>query len=195
MESRRQLFILIGRLRDTAMKFFSVMVGVLLFSTVGSAQVYLTRDEALKLYFPSPTTLERKTIFLTDQQVKTIEAKARAKVESKIVTYYVGKTSQGTDGYAFFETHVVRTMPETFMAVINPDSTLRSVEILAFYEPEDYLPQKRWLQQFTKKSLNSDLWLKRGVQNIVGATLSAQSITEGVRRLLSTYEVAVPKEK
>ncbi len=63
------------------MKFFSVMVGVLFFSTVGSAQVYLTRDEALTLYFPRPTTLERKTIFLTYQQVKTIEATARAKVE------------------------------------------------------------------------------------------------------------------
>ncbi len=86
-------------------------------------------------------------------------------------------------------------MPETFMAVINPDSTVRAVEILAFYEPEDYLPPKRWIEQFRSKSLNSDLWLKRGVQNIVGATLSAQSVTEGVRRLLSTFEVAIPKEK
>lgn len=160
-----------------------------------SAQVYLTKEEALKTYFPAASSIDRKTLFLTDRQIETIQSKARAKVESKVITYYVGRNGKSVDAYAFFETHIVRTMPETFVVVVNPDGTVRAVEILAFYEPEDYLPPKRWLKLFQNKSSQSDLWLKRGVQNIVGATLSAQGITEGVRKVLTVFDLAVPKEK
>ncbi|MBI3587499.1 MAG: FMN-binding protein [Ignavibacteriales bacterium] len=167
---------------------------IFLFPAFLFGQVYLTKEQALKLYFPN-ATVERKTVFLTDQQVEKIQTQAKSKVESKLVTYYVGKGASGAEGYAFFETHVVRTLPETFMVVLEADGSIRAVEILAFYEPEDYLPPKRWLALFQKKNVQSDLWLKRGVQNIVGATLSAQGITEGVRKVLATFETAIPKEK
>jgi hypothetical protein len=111
-----------------------------------------------------------------------------------VVTYYVGTRDDGVTGYAFFDTHVVRTMPATIMIVIDPDSTVRAVEVLAFYEPEDYRPTERWLDQFDGKSLRNDLWLKRGIHNIVGATLSAQSISDAVRVTLATFQNAVPKD-
>lgn len=159
-----------------------------------SAQVHMTREEALRQYFPG-LAVERKTIFLTEEQAGQIRMRGRAKVDSRLVTYYVGRGPGGVSGYAFFETEVVRTMPETYMVVVNPDSTVRAVEILAFYEPEDYLPPRRWLDFFREQSLKGDLWLKRGIPPIVGATLSAQSLTDGVRRILAIYEIAVPKEK
>ncbi|MEX0601983.1 MAG: FMN-binding protein [Bacteroidota bacterium] len=177
------------------MKSFSlILFAALLPLFYAPAQVYLTRDEALELYFPGALSIGRKTVFLTDEQVRDIQNTARARVNSRILTYYVGEGPSGPTGYAFFETHVVRTMPETFMAVVNPDGTIRAVEILAFYEPEDYLPPKRWLGLFRDRPLSNDLWLKRGVQNIVGATLSAQAITEGVRRALAAFEHVVGRE-
>ncbi|MEX1274983.1 MAG: hypothetical protein WEE20_03575 [Bacteroidota bacterium] len=164
-------------------------------SVTASAQVYLTRDEALKQHFPDASTIERKTVFLTDRQVETIQERAKAKVESKVLTYYVGMSGSKPLGYAFLETHIVRTMPETFMVVVKPGGSVAAVEILAFYEPEDYLPPSRWLGLFRDKTIKSDLWLKRGVQNIVGATLSAQAITGGVRKMLAVYETVVSKEQ
>ncbi len=65
------------------------------------------------------------------------------------------------------------------------------VEILAFYEPEDYCPPKKWLQLFSKKELNDDLRVKRGIRNVAGATLTTQAITDTVRRAIATYRVAV----
>lgn len=166
-----------------------------LMASATSAQVFLTKEQALKQAFSSATSIERKVVFLTDEQVKKIEAKAKAKVDSKVLTYYVGMTDSGPAGYAFFETHTVRTMPATYMVVIAPDGSINHVEILAFYEPEDYLPSQRWLNLFHTKTLDDDLWLKRGIRSISGATLSAQSIVEGTRRILATYHVAVAKEK
>ncbi len=171
-----------------------VLAGVLLTGPL-HAQVYLTQEQALRLYFPEPARIDRRTVFLTDRQVDTIRQAAQARVESKIVSYYVGKDGPTVLGYAFFETQTVRTMPATYMVVLRPDGEVRGVEILAFYEPEDYLPPRAWLRLFSGKGGASDLRLKRGIQNVVGATLSAQGLTEGVRRVLSTFAVAIPKEQ
>jgi len=178
--------------------FPKFLLGMLVFviSDNLEAQVYLTQGQALKLAFPGSTiTVERKTLFLTDEQVKEIQRLAKTKVESKIVTYYAGLSAKGVEGYVFFETNIVRTMPETFMIVVNPDSSVRFVEMLAFYEPPDYLPTKRWFELFGEKELNKDLWVKRGIANVSGATLSSNAITAGVRRALATFEVAVVKER
>jgi len=159
---------------------------LIILGNIVNAQVYLTKNEALALYLGDK--VERKTIFLTDEQINHIQQKAKAKVESKILTYYVSPR-----GYAFFETRTIRTMPATFMILITPRGTVGAVEMLAFYEPEDYLPPKKWLNTFQQKTFDDDLWLKRGVYNIAGATLSANAITESVRRLLVTYELAIKK--
>ncbi len=159
------------------------------------AQVFKTQAEALKDAFPGGATVTRKSLFLTDQQVARIQASARTKVESKLVTYYVGTRSDSVLGYAFFETNVVRTKPETFMVVVAPDSTVQRVEMLAFYEPFDYLPTPKWFRLFERKKLNPDLWPKRGIDGISGATLTVRSVVQGVRKVLAVYQVAVPKEK
>jgi hypothetical protein len=158
------------------------------------AQVFLTRDEALREYFPPPAVIQRRTVYLTDAQVHGIEEQARAKVDSRLVTYYVATSGGKTLGYAFFVTHTVRTMPETFVAIVDPDSTVRGVEILAFHEPEDYRPTRRWLDQFNRIGPQSDLRLKRGIANIAGATITAEGITSRVRVILATFTTTIPKE-
>jgi hypothetical protein len=160
---------------------------------LAQAQGVLSKQEALDLHFVG-LQVDRKTVFLNNEQVQEIQSHARAKVLSKVLTYYVGRKEGETVGYAFFETQTVRTMPETYMVVVNPDGTVRVVELLAFFEPEDYRPPAKWLDQFDNVSTSSNLWLKRGIHNIVGATLTAQSITEGVRRVLAAFELIVLKE-
>lgn len=162
-------------------------------ASTASAQVHMTKDEALRAYFPG-AVVERSTAFLTEPQRISIQRSARAKVESKIVTYYVARQNGRLIGTAFFETQTIRTMPATYMVVVDPDTSVRAVEMLAFYEPPDYHPSDRWLQQFNGRSAGQDLYLKRGIHAIAGATLTAQAVTDGVRRLLTTYtEVVAPR--
>lgn len=155
------------------------------------AQVRMTREDALTLYFPG-AEVTRKTVFLTAVEAEAIQTRARTNVESKIVTYYRAAKNGATVGTAFLETKTVRTMPATFIVVINPDTSVRAVEMLAFHEPEDYLPSARWLGQFAGKGPDDDLFLKRGIHSIAGSTLSAQAISDAVRRIIATYELVVP---
>lgn len=174
------------------MKLPALLCVVFLCASALGAEVHMTKDAALKLYFPD-ATIERKTEYLSTEQKKAIKLKARAPVESGVITYYVGKKNNVPIGYAFFESVTVRTKAATYMVVVNPDGTVRGVEILAFYEPDDYKPSTRWLAQFQHKNIQDDLMLRSGIKNIAGATLSAQAFSDAVRRILSIYAIAIPK--
>lgn len=165
--------------------------------TLGSAgagaKVLLTQKQALELAFPSGTEVERRSAFLTGAQVKAAETAARAKLPSALWTYYIGRSGGRVAGYAYFESHPVRTMDETFMVVVDPAGAVLFVEILAFAEPDEYLASKRWLKQFPGRALDDELLLRRGLKNITGATLTAEAVTAGVRRVLAVHQVLHPK--
>ncbi len=97
-------------------------------------------------------------------------------------------------GYAYFETHNVRTVPETLLVVLDPAGKVASVLMLAFYEPPEFEPSRRWLDQFRGRELNPDLRIRRGVHGIAGASLSASAVTRGVRRVLALHRVLLEKD-
>ena len=103
-------------------------------------------------------------------------------LDSAIYKFYVGKKNGEITGYAAIEAATVRTLPETVMVVLNADGTVRLAEILAFFEPSEYMPSKRWLNQFLGANLSPSLRIGGDIQGISGATLSAQAIARQVRK-------------
>lgn len=155
------------------------------------ATVFLAKDEALALAFPGADRVEERTFILTDAQKEDVERRARAKLETQLWTIHVGWKGTEVQGYAIIDTHNVRTLPETFMAVMEPNGSLRRVDVLAFHEPPEYMPTDRWIGQFPGRKLDDDLKLGAGIQGITGATLSAQAMTSGVRRALALVAVLI----
>lgn len=146
--------------------------------------------QVVQTAFPS-YPVERKTLFLTAAQVQEIERLARTKMESRIVSYYVVRGTAGVAGIAFFDRRMVRTLPVTYMAVVNSSGTLDRVEILSFEEPDDYLPPARWLALYKNRSLDDNLAIGRGIPHITGASLTSQAMNDGLRMILATYQVGV----
>lgn len=172
--------------------FFLVFCLFLPIHASATGPLYMTKDVALKLYFPNHS-IERKSEYLSTEQKHSIKQEGRAPWDHGVVTYYIAKNGSTIAGYVFFESVTVRTKTATYMVVVNPNCTIRGIEILAFYEPEDYKPSERWLGQFHDRNLSSDLTLKSGIKNIVGATLSAQALSEGARKYLAFCKVILKK--
>jgi len=154
-------------------------------------KVYLTQAQALERAFPAPQQVERRTLFLNDDQARRAGDRAGALIEARVVPYYVGRSQGGVTGYAYFDTHLVRTLPETILILLGPDARIVRIEIVSFGEPEDYLPTDRWLAQFPGRHLDDELSLKRGIRVLTGATLSARAVTEAARRVLALHELFV----
>jgi len=168
----------------------------------GTAQT-LTQDEALQLAFPPPATIERRTAFLTEDQLARARALAGPDVEvtSRVVTYYLGHAcgpsapcggSGRPLGVAYFERHRVRTLNEVLMFVVSPEGRLERVDILEFREPPEYRASPRWLGQLLGRELNDELSLKGSVVNLTGATLTSRAITRASRRALALHRVIAP---
>ncbi len=168
-----------------------VLALLLLAPAPAAGVVFHTQRNALALAFPGADRIERRNVILTDAQAEAIGSRAQAPLDSRIVTLYVGWRGERILGYAVIEVHKVRTLPEALMTVLTPDGAVRSVRMLAFHEPPDYLPPRRWLGQFDDRTLGPDLQLKRDIHVIAGATLSSRAATRSVRRALAMHEVLV----
>ena len=148
--------------------------------------MFLTQQEALRLAFPEGVAVERRTMFLTDAQQLELQKLGRTENPPEaFVVYYVGRRDGQPVGTAYFDTHQVRTMPETILVLVDPAGAVRRVEVLSFLEPEDYLPMPRWYGQFAGRALDDELSLKKGIHPVAGATLTARATTEAVRRVLA----------
>jgi len=145
-------------------------------------------DESLKLAFPG-CQIERHTAYLTPAQVQKVKDLAGVEVPSALVSYHNATRNGQPAGTAYFDTHKVRTLPETLMIVIDPQGKVARIEVLSFREPEEYMPRPTWYQQFLGKKLDADLQIKRGVRPVTGATLTALATTDAVRRVLALHQV------
>jgi len=157
---------------------------------VAHAEAFLSRKEALALAFPQASVREH-SVLLDDAQAEIVRQRTGMVLESRLATLYTGIRSGAVTGYAFIDLHTVRTRPEALMVVLWPDGRVRSLHLLAFYEPPEYRPMDRWLVQFDGRKLDSSLRIGGQIHGIAGATLSSRAVTGGVRRSLALYDLLV----
>ena len=154
-----------------------------------AAGVFMTQAEALAWAFPDADRVDRKSFVLSDEQLAKVEALAQSKLDSRLVTLYTGLRGGQVLGYAVIDLHTVRTQTGAFLVVIGPDGKLVRLRVIAFHEPQEYLPPERWLAQFDGKQAGEPLRLDHEVHGIAGATLSSQAVTGAVRRSLALQAV------
>lgn len=150
--------------------------------------VYKTLDQVLSEVFPGG--FDRKTAFLSDEQVRDVERQSRTRVESKILTYYIGRTADGKPaGTAFFDTHIVRTTTEVLFVWIDTEGKVVRSEILAFHEPEDYKVRQSWLDRLDGKDREDEVTVGRDLNGVTGATLTVRALSGAVRRVLALHHL------
>lgn len=154
-----------------------------------SAKIFASQKQAIAEAFPEATRVERRTFVLTRDQIAALTTALGTPVEAKVVVYHVAFAGEKLLGFAEIAVHKVRTQPEALLLVLDPDGRVRSVRIIAFHEPLDYLPTDRWYAQFVGKKRGDGFTLGREIHGVVGATLSAQAAADAVRRFLVYFEV------
>lgn len=162
--------------------------------TEAGAVVFYARDEALQLAFPDAEKVDSRDFFLTAAQRSDIENRSKSKVESDLVTIYVGRRGNEITGYALIDTHQVRTLPETFMVVLDTKGRVKATHVLAFHEPTEYMPSERWLEQFNQRHDPAEIRVGRAIASMTGSTLTAHAVAGAVRRALAMYEVLLRGE-
>ena len=171
------------------------LVGVAAVTAPSSAGVYHSRESALELAFGAGATVASRELFLSQAEQDAAGERAGAAIPTRLIQRYEGRAGYALLGHAYFETHQVRTLPETLMIVVAPDGTVAAVHVLAFHEPEAYLPHQGFLDQYVGHPLSSELSLRTGIQGIAGSTFTANAVTAAVRRVLAVHQVLAERSQ
>ena len=137
-------------------------------------------------------SVEMHNTILSDAQVAELSKRSMQKIDSKLYRLYLAQNGDKTIGYGVLMNKKVRTKTAIALYLIGIDGKIKSIEIVAFNEPMEYLPSKTWLNVFDQKSSANVLKLNQDIPTTTGATLSARAITDGARAALALLDIAKP---
>lgn len=153
------------------------------------AKTFSTPEKALERIFKG-AKIEIKRFELSAEQAAKVEKLSGVKVKKKQVTFYIATKDEVLTGYAYVDTHIVRTRPQTVLYVLTQQGAIDRIEILSFYEPLEYLADESWLKTFKGKSLSKNaVRVKRDVVNVSGASLTSKAVTNNARKVLALWTV------
>ena len=148
---------------------------------------YLTVDQAQKAIFPGKT-FSPAPVKLTSAQRKAIEQASGVRVLRD--DQQVSRVNGG--GWFIVDEVVGKHEFITYAVGLNADGSVKQIEIMDYRETYGgQIRDQKWRAQFVGKTSKSTLKLDSDIKNISGATLSCRHITDGVKRLLAFYEIAL----
>lgn len=185
--------VLYSELRRRSVALFLVVGGLALagLPAVVDAKVFYARAEALTLAFPDAEKIEARDFILTVEQHARVEKLSRATLDTRLVTVYEGWYGGKPQKFAVFDSQNVRTFAATILVVISPAGAVQGTHVLAFHEPQEYLPPQRWLDRFHDKTQADEMQIGRDIAGITGSTLSTRAVSTSVRRALAVWGVTI----
>ncbi len=165
--------------------FIAVPLAVV--STASWGNVYFSSEQAQQAIFPAGK-FTQVTLSLTQEQRDMLRTR------SGVYEPFQENRVWSVEGRGFFIIDQVVGKHEliTYAVGLNPNGSVKQIEILEYRETYgSEVRNPAWRQQFVGKTSASPVKLNRDITNITGATLSSKHITDGVRRVLVVYDLAL----
>lgn len=173
-----------------AASWFRVLpVAVAAVAAPAAATVYLSIPAAQQALFPGARFVEHPLV-LSDAQRKAIARAAGAPGYDKVQRVWEVRSATGRVGWFIVDRVIGKHEFITYALALGADGAVRGLEILEYRETYGgEIRNPNWRRQFVGKRAGAQLQLDKDIKNISGATLSSRHVTDGVRRLLVTYQM------
>ena len=171
---------------------FSLCAPVLV-ATAHAAQ-FLTVEQAQRELFPAADSLQEKKLELSSEQLSQIESRSRTRWRLRRYRVWEAAARGQRLGVVILDEVYGKHEFITYAMAIDSSARIIGVEILVYRESfGGEVRNPAWRAQFTGKSAENQLELDKDIRNISGATLSCQHLTEGIRRNLALFHVALAR--
>lgn len=162
-------------------------VAALVAPAIAHAKIYVSLEKAQELIFPGKK-LTHAPVLLTDAQREKM--RELSTVREPFKGERVWRTAQGE---WFIVDEVVGKHEMVKYAIgLNADGSIKQIEIMEYVESYGYeVGEASWRNQFVGKTAAATLKLGQDIRNIAGATLSCRHLTDGIKRLMVMYDLAL----
>lgn len=169
-------------------------------------EVLLSKVEALRVVFPRCERVLEQRRMLDDEERRALETALRRPLEEKGFLVYLGlggEKGEQVDGFAVITNEIGKTEPITFIVGAERASgdskpvkpaklRVRRVAVMVYRECRGgEVRSKRFLAQFEGRTREDPIELHRDVVNVSGATLSANALCNGTRKVLALLDLCV----
>jgi Na+-translocating ferredoxin:NAD+ oxidoreductase RnfG subunit len=170
----------------------------IIFAGTGSclAIQYLSVDDAQKLMFPGIQVFERTPLSLTLEQARAVERRTGVRERAREVRLWRVLQDGKLAGYFVLDEVVGKHEVINYAIALSPQGVVQQVEVLDYREAYGYeIRNPAWRKQFVGRTSADPLQFDEDIRNISGATLSCRHVTEGVKRVLGLFDVAINRAK
>ena len=151
--------------------------------------VYFTIRAAQQAMFPGASFAAHNLAF-TPEQHRLIGKASGVGGFDKVQRVWEARSASGRAGWFIVDRVLGKHDMITYALALTPDGAVRRLEILEYRETYGgEVRNSAWRQQFVGKRFGAVLEVGKDIRNISGATLSSRHVTDGIRRLLVTYQV------
>lgn len=149
-------------------------------------KIYLTPDQAKQLIW-SDLPMHHLEVALTEAQSDVIERESGVWMRKANKTL---KALRSFDNQWLIYDQVIGKHENIDLAVgITNNGKIKAIEILVYRESYGCeILHPKWLGQFLAKDVADSIQIDRDIINISGATLSCVHVTNGVNRLIHTWD-------
>lgn len=160
-----------------------------------SAKMLISPVDAMQQNYGTKCKISEDTILLTDSQAKKIQEVSNVKLDGNTFKVFKAVQEGKTIGYGVLINRKIRSRNGVVLYLISSDSILKGIEVVAFNEPAEYIPSKKWMSQFENVNTKTPLNLSKDIPTITGATLSAKSFVEGSKIAFAFYNEILKGKK
>ncbi len=179
---------------SSTMKLLRYTLSVPVLAATAHAAQFLTVEQAQRVFFPAADVFLEQKLDLSASQIAQIESRAHTRMRLKRYRVWEAKAHHQSLGVVIVDEVYGKHEFITYAMAIGPDGKIVGVEILEYRESfGGGVRNRAWRAQFIGKGAADSLKLDKDVRNISGATLSCQHVTEGIRRNLALYYVALAR--
>lgn len=142
-------------------------------------------EAGLQRVFGTTATILLHSATLTPEQTAAVKS-ASGYSPAPAVSYYTVKINGATVGYGIVDDVKGKSKPITYLLMVDASLNIKDIEVLVYREPYGGEVQyEAFRRQFRGKNGGDRLRVGSDIKNISGATISSNSVTNGVRRLLA----------
>jgi electron transport complex protein RnfG len=156
------------------------------------AHQYMSFAQAQALIFAQAQEFVAAPVTLTSEQIERIAGQSGVKVRTPQQQVWQARAAGKLLGWLIVDQVIGKHELITYAVGINLDGSLRQFQILEYREAYgSQVRELKWRDQFVGKTAADPLELGSDIVNISGATMSCQHVTDGIKRLLVFYQVAL----
>ena len=160
----------------------------LLLSLLMAGPIKENSEKHIFSQFSKEINISMHTLKLNKKNKQSIQNQAQQIFYKDELYYWKISQNDTTIAYAFLDNVKGKSMPITFMVILNKEGTIKNTTIIKYREPYGgEVSNNRWLEQFNEKNEKSNYDVGKTIDGITGATISVNSLSKGIKKIVLLY--------